>query len=248
MSNNIGLGEITRGTEPRLKIAEEREVEVELLVVSAIEGATGGLPHTASRAHLSVIEDQRRGAVLAVGLLENLAPDSLGAAEYFGDELAPSHPPAHLWVLRAFRAPGRPARLHSLTHSDRSRESSRMRAITIPPTPSPPPTNPIPRRSSTLPLDCWSPRRIDGRGPYPLARRFNVAPTTTVPLMIQAEDGTLTLYGARWGLVPFWWKQPEPPALTFNARSEEAAAKPMWRHAYRNTRCLMPAEGWYEWQ
>ncbi len=90
--------------------------------------------------------------------------------------------------------------------------------------------------------------RLDGRSPHPLKRRFNVAPTTTVPMMMKAEDGALTLYGARWGLVPFWWKQPKPPALTFNARSEEAASKPMWRHAYRNSRCLMPAEGWYEWQ
>ena len=40
----------------------------------------------------------------------------------------------------------------------------------------------------------------------------------------------------------------KPPALTFNARSEEVASKPMWRLAYRNSRCLMPAEGWYEWQ
>ena len=67
-------------------------------------------------------------------------------------------------------------------------------------------------------------------------------------MLMQAEDGCLELHGARWGLIPSWWKQPKPPALTFNARSEEAANKPMWRHAYRNTRCLMPAAGWYEWR
>ena len=66
--------------------------------------------------------------------------------------------------------------------------------------------------------------------------------------MLQMEDGNLTLHAARWGLVPSWWKKPKPPALTFNARSEEASTKPMWRHAYRNSRCLMPAGGWYEWQ
>jgi putative SOS response-associated peptidase YedK len=88
--------------------------------------------------------------------------------------------------------------------------------------------------------------RIDRRSPHPFSRRFNVAPTTTVPMLMH-EDGELTLHAARWGLVPHWWKQPKPPALTFNARSEEAASKPMWRHAYRNSRCLMPAEGWYEW-
>lgn len=69
-----------------------------------------------------------------------------------------------------------------------------------------------------------------------------------VPMLIRGEDGVLALHGARWGLVPHWWKQPKPPALTFNARSEEAAAKPMWRQAYSHARCLMPAEGWYEWQ
>lgn len=90
--------------------------------------------------------------------------------------------------------------------------------------------------------------RIDRRHPHPLNRRFNVAPTTTVPIVIQAEDGRLDLHAARWGLIPSWWKQPKPPTQTFNARSEEAAGKPMWRHAYRNSRCLMPAEGWYEWQ
>ena len=52
--------------------------------------------------------------------------------------------------------------------------------------------------------------RLDGRSPHPLKRRFNVAPTTTVPMMMQIEDGTLTLYGARWGLVPFWWKAISP--------------------------------------
>jgi putative SOS response-associated peptidase YedK len=56
------------------------------------------------------------------------------------------------------------------------------------------------------------------------------------------------LCAARWGLVPSWWRQAQFPRLTFNARSEDAASKPMWRQAYRQSRCLMPAEGWYEWQ
>lgn len=77
---------------------------------------------------------------------------------------------------------------------------------------------------------------------------FNVAPTTRVPVILRAEDGTLEGHEARWGLIPGWWKQPDPPSMTFNARSEEAAGKPMWRSALKSQRCLMPLRGWYEWQ
>ena len=81
------------------------------------------------------------------------------------------------------------------------------------------------------------------------ARNFNVAPSTQVPLLLRdAESGALALGAARWGLIPMWWKEGKLPLHTINARSEEAASKPMWRHALRQARCLMPAEGWYEWQ
>ena len=56
--------------------------------------------------------------------------------------------------------------------------------------------------------------------------RFNVAPTTRVPMVFRANDALLELNGARWGLIPHWWKKETPPSLTFNARSEEAAEKP----------------------
>jgi putative SOS response-associated peptidase YedK len=49
-------------------------------------------------------------------------------------------------------------------------------------------------------------------------------------------------------MVPHWWKEPKPPRTSFNARLEEAADKPMWRDAFARSRCLIPAEGWYEWQ
>ncbi|MEO8039152.1 MAG: SOS response-associated peptidase [Betaproteobacteria bacterium] len=77
--------------------------------------------------------------------------------------------------------------------------------------------------------------------------RFNVAPTTIVPIIVEAQDGAYELAGARWGLIPSWWNKDVPPALTFNARSEEAARKPTWRNSIRATRCLMPARGWFEW-
>lgn len=90
--------------------------------------------------------------------------------------------------------------------------------------------------------------RIDRRTPHPFVTRYNVAPTTIVPVLVQAPDGAVELLPARWGLVPHWWNKPKMPALSFNARSEEAAGKPMWREPLRHSRCLMPALGWYEWQ
>ncbi|MGH8551389.1 MAG: SOS response-associated peptidase [Methylococcales bacterium] len=48
-------------------------------------------------------------------------------------------------------------------------------------------------------------------------------------------------------MIPSWWKKETPPSPTFNARSEEASQKPMWRHSLHTMRCLMPARGWYEW-
>ena len=78
-------------------------------------------------------------------------------------------------------------------------------------------------------------------------RRFNVAPTMTVPIVRKGEDG-LRITEARWAFVPGWWKKPKPPAHAFNARAEDAATKSLWRDAYREARCLIPASGWYEWQ
>lgn len=83
----------------------------------------------------------------------------------------------------------------------------------------------------------------------PFLQRYNVLPTTLVPIIRRAADANgLELAEARWGLIPHWWKQAKAPTSTINARSEEAGGKPMWRHPYRNARCLIPALGWYEWQ
>jgi putative SOS response-associated peptidase YedK len=91
---------------------------------------------------------------------------------------------------------------------------------------------------------AWQVRRSSG---LDFVRRFNVQPTTAVPLLM-LEEGSLALTAARWGLIPHWWKQDKPPTFTINARLEEAAGKPMWRDPMRRARCLLPAEGWYEWQ
>lgn len=77
--------------------------------------------------------------------------------------------------------------------------------------------------------------------------RYNVAPTQLVPIIVAGEDGAPTLIQARWGFIPTWWKNAEAPTLTTNARSETATSKPMWRGAWKEMRCLIPASNWYEW-
>lgn len=89
--------------------------------------------------------------------------------------------------------------------------------------------------------------KIDRRNSDPFSTRYNVAPTTQVPVILQAQNGSSELHSVRWGLIPHWWKRPQLPSLSFNARSEEAASKPMWRDSLKHRRCLMPALGWYEW-
>jgi putative SOS response-associated peptidase YedK len=81
----------------------------------------------------------------------------------------------------------------------------------------------------------------------PFERVYNAAPTMALPVLRDGDDAREALT-MRWGLIPSWWSQPQPPTSTINARSEEAAAKPMWRSALRQARCLVPALGWYEWQ
>src|SRR5690348_10536973 len=75
-----------------------------------------------------------------------------------------------------------------------------------------------------------------------------IAPTDRAPIVIQQPGAPPQLIQARWGFIPHWWSKKELPRTAFNARSEEAAGKPMWRDALRATRCLVPATTWYEWQ
>jgi putative SOS response-associated peptidase YedK len=89
--------------------------------------------------------------------------------------------------------------------------------------------------------------QIGRRNSNPFPRRFNAAPSTEVPLLWR-EGATLALGVARWGLIPQWWKEAKPPRFTHNARLEDTPAKPLWRDAMRRSRCLVPAQGWYEWR
>ena len=76
---------------------------------------------------------------------------------------------------------------------------------------------------------------------------WNVAPTDPVYVVLQREDRR-RLRAVRWGLVPSWAKDPKVGARFINARQETLADKPAFRSAYARRRCLVPADGYYEWQ
>ena len=78
--------------------------------------------------------------------------------------------------------------------------------------------------------------------------RYNIAPTQPVPVIRQhPREPVRDLSLVRWGLVPSWAKDTSAAARMINARSETAAAKPVFRDALRFRRCLVPADGFYEW-
>ena len=83
-----------------------------------------------------------------------------------------------------------------------------------------------------------------------LPPRWNIAPTSDVYIVKErVADGVVTreLVVARWGLVPSWAQDASNGAKLANARSETVAVKPSFRSAFAQRRCLLPADGWYEW-
>ncbi len=78
--------------------------------------------------------------------------------------------------------------------------------------------------------------------------RFNVAPTQPAPV-VTLRDGVRTIELMRWGLIPFWGAKPGvKPPLMINARTESLAAKQVFRDALARKRCLVPADGFFEWK
>ena len=75
---------------------------------------------------------------------------------------------------------------------------------------------------------------------------YNIAPTESV-LTVRNIDGREAAF-ARWGLIPFWAKDPKIGARMINARAETVAEKPPFRNALKKRRCLVLADGYYEWQ
>jgi putative SOS response-associated peptidase YedK len=84
--------------------------------------------------------------------------------------------------------------------------------------------------------DAWEPR-------------YNIAPTQSVPIIRQNPKGPVRQMSLmRWGLIPSWSKDTSGAASMINARSETAATRPAFRDALKSRRCLVPADGFYEWQ
>jgi putative SOS response-associated peptidase YedK len=77
--------------------------------------------------------------------------------------------------------------------------------------------------------------------------RHNIAPTQPVPVVI-VENGVRHFRLMRWGLLPAWVKDPSKFTLLINARAETVKEKPAFKNAMKRRRCLIPADGYYEWQ
>lgn len=78
-----------------------------------------------------------------------------------------------------------------------------------------------------------------------LGPRYNIAPSQNVAVISNADPKALSFM--KWGLVPSWAKDPKIGNRMINARSETAAEKPSFRTAFKRRRCLIPADGYYEW-
>jgi putative SOS response-associated peptidase YedK len=90
---------------------------------------------------------------------------------------------------------------------------------------------------------------LSGAGAEALAAlpaRYNVAPTQDAPVVVNRPARTIELF--RWGLVPHWAADPSGGAKMINARGESVAEKPAFREAFAKRRCLVPADGFFEWR
>jgi putative SOS response-associated peptidase YedK len=101
-------------------------------------------------------------------------------------------------------------------------------------------------------------KAIDKMEGAPAKQGYNIAPTNTVRIVVnrslrdpagkKSGDAVRQLRTAKWGLVPSWSKDAKGGARMINARSDSVATKPSYRAAYKSRRCLVPADGWYEWK
>jgi putative SOS response-associated peptidase YedK len=92
--------------------------------------------------------------------------------------------------------------------------------------------------------EAFSLEHTEPLGPKP---RYNIAPSQDIPIIRDTESGhELTM--ARWGLIPGWSKEPKTRYSTINARIESVAEMPTYRIPFKRRRCLIPADGFYEWK
>lgn len=99
----------------------------------------------------------------------------------------------------------------------------------------------------TLTLDPGEVQTLLDLGPFVhiVQPRYNIAPMQPIPIVKDLEKRSIELY--RWGLVPFWADDPKIGSRMINARSETAHEKPSFRAAFKYRRCLILADGFYEW-
>lgn len=83
---------------------------------------------------------------------------------------------------------------------------------------------------------------------HELHDNYNVAPGQQMPVVTADESGERHLDLMRWGLIPFWAKDPKIGYKLINARDDTIFDKPMWRSGILKRRCLVPADGFYEWK
>jgi putative SOS response-associated peptidase YedK len=84
--------------------------------------------------------------------------------------------------------------------------------------------------------------------PEQLKPRYNVAPMQKIPVVGQKPDGTRGLIALKWGFVPSDSNDPKPKFAPINAKSETVDRLPIFQEAFRYDRCLVPADGFYEWE
>lgn len=88
---------------------------------------------------------------------------------------------------------------------------------------------------------------IAGEAGRNTAARHNIAPSQDILTVALNDEGDRIVRECQWGLIPSWAKADKPPRAMINARGETVHEKPFFRGAFRYGRCLVPADGWYEW-
>jgi putative SOS response-associated peptidase YedK len=88
---------------------------------------------------------------------------------------------------------------------------------------------------------------LDPSAPLGLKPRYNIAPSQPVPIIRDTESGR-EMITVRWGLIPHWSKEAKTKYSTINTRIETVAEKPNYRMPFKHRRCLIPADGFYEWK
>ena len=103
------------------------------------------------------------------------------------------------------------------------------------------------RYTLTSPVEALR-QLFDFAGAAPnLGPRHNIAPTQRAPVIRLGADGGREMQMLSWGLVPYWAEDISLQSHMINARGETVAEKPAFRQAFRQRRCLVPADGFYEW-